>query len=98
MKNNYLTWLVHYLVTGLRVWMTIQCRGGAARVNVPSFVANFSMVQVDPTGEWKLPPLPQNESWPITGLGIKFNENISICNNALGTLLYGKGADNVHTS
>jgi hypothetical protein len=85
-------------LAGLLVWLTIQCHGGAARVTVPQFVANFTMVQTDPTGEWILPSLPLNNSWPVTGLGIKFNQNISIANDALGTLLYGKGADNVHTS
>jgi len=89
---------VPFSLTGLSVWMTIQCKGGAARVIVPNYVANFSMVQTDPTGEWILSPLPRNDLWPVTGLGIKFNQNVSICNDALGTLVYGKGADNVHIS
>ena len=80
------------------MWFTIQCRGGAIRVTVPDFVANFSLVQTDSTGEWILPSLPLNDTWPVTGLGIKFYQNISIVNNALDTLFYGKGADNVHTS
>lgn len=84
-------------LAGLVAWLTIQCHGGAARVTVPNFVANFTLVQTDPTGEWVLPSLPLNDSWSVTGLGIKFYQNVSIANNALDTLLYGKGADNVRT-
>lgn len=81
---------------GLIVWLTLQCHGGAARITVPDYVANYTMLQVDDTGAWTLAPIPDNATVDMTGLGIKFEANVSIANKALKTLKYGKGQDNVH--
>lgn len=80
---------------GLVAWMTLQCRGGAARITLPSYAANYVLLQTDPTGEWMRANIPQNSEQEVTGLGIKFRQNISVANDALATLMYGKGSGNV---
>nr|PNR43312.1 hypothetical protein PHYPA_015692 [Physcomitrium patens] len=80
---------------GLVAWMTLQCRGGAARITLPSYAANDVLLQTDPTGEWMRANIPQNSEQEVTGLGIKFRQNISVANDALATLMYGKGSGNV---
>lgn len=84
-----------FLCLGLDIWLTIQCHGGAARIIVPDSVANYSMIQADDTGVWILPLIPDNATVALTGLGLRFRQNVSIANAALGTLFYGKGEDNV---
>ncbi|XP_073393680.1 uncharacterized protein [Physcomitrium patens] len=79
---------------GLVAWMTLQCRGGAARITLPSYAANDVLLQTDPTGEWMRANIPQNSEQEVTGLGIKFRQNISVANDALATLMYGKGSGN----
>jgi hypothetical protein len=74
-------------LAGLLVWLTIQCHGGAARVTVPQFVANFTMVQTDPTGEWILPSLPLNNSWPTMLLALFFMEKAQTMYIPLNLLL-----------
>lgn len=80
--------------SGLVAWMTLQCRGGAARITLPSYAANDVLLQTDPTGEWMRANIPQNSEQEVTGLGIKFRQNISVANDALATLMYGKGSGN----
>lgn len=83
------------------MWLSIQCRGGAAVLSVPEYVAKISLVQTDYTGVWIPSAGSQNATsglWLVTGLGIKLNQNVSVANDALATLAYIKDADNVHTS
>jgi hypothetical protein len=83
------------------VWLSIKCKGGAARLSLPDYVANFSWTQTDKSGTWSPAAGTLNATdgtWLVTGLGIKFYQNISVSNDVLTTLAYGKGADNVHTS
>lgn len=89
------------ILAGLSVWLSIRCKGGAARLSLPDYVANYSLTQTDPSGPWNPAVGTLNATdgtYLVTGLGIKFNQNISVSNDVLTTLAYGKGADNVHTS
>ena len=89
------------IFAGLVAILTIQCKGGAARLNLPDYVYNFSLTQTGPGGAWNTAVGTLNTTdgtWLVTGLGIRFNQNISVSNDALSTLAYGKGTDNVHTS
>jgi hypothetical protein len=80
---------------GLDIWLTIQCHGGAARITLPDYIANYTFIQADNSGIWTLVPIPNNATISVTGLGIRFEANESIANAALNTLTYGKGQDNV---
>ncbi|CAK9873089.1 unnamed protein product [Sphagnum jensenii] len=79
---------------GLDIWLTIQCHGGAARITLPDYIANYTSIQADNSGIWTLVPIPNNATISVTGLGIRFEANESIANAALNTLTYGKGQDN----
>jgi hypothetical protein len=84
--------------SGLNVWLSVQCRGGAALLSLPEYVAKYSLIQTDHTGTWILSAGYQSATsglWVVTGLGIKLNQNVSVANDALATLAYAKDANNV---
>lgn len=79
---------------------SVTCHGGVAMLSMPEYIANNSFTQVTNGGSW----LPSNGSlnatsgiWLVSGLGIKFNQNVTTINDVLSTLAYSKNIDNVCT-